>query len=389
MNFSSSLARCPNLGLSPLELVQAALSGRKEVPNWLTLNGYETHLTYSCRTAIGLLTDILPLRPGDEVLIPAYNCGSEIDALLAIGLKIKAVDCDNMGFVSLAALKSAKSEKTRAVYIIHPFGWPHPLIEIDAWRRTNNLLLIEDCALALCSKFPNQKPIGTLGDASVFTFTKSLPVPDGGMVMWRGSAGPNLDLEPPSKNTIVRRSASLVKSWINRHRRMKSIAPVRPESICSNMDEIHNLPDIPDDYYFADSHNHRAISNLSQSILSRMKPEEIRTQRRANFLHLKDQLDAYGILPIYPDITDGVCPLSLPIICRNRNAIVEQLKVIGVATSPWWDGGHKYINWQNFPNARTLKSSILPLPVHQGLNENDMHNIAKIVGKFAQVLHRN
>ena len=81
--------------------------------------------------------------------------------------------------------------RTRALYIIHPFGWPQQLTEIDAWRRARALLLVEDCALSLFSRLADGSPIGTKGDASVFSLPKSLPMPDGGAISWTTAwAGP-------------------------------------------------------------------------------------------------------------------------------------------------------------------------------------------------------
>ena len=78
-----------------------------------------------------MILDALTLTTGDEVLVSAYNCGTEVDALLAAGLKVRCVDCDSRGFLTFDALKNAVGPSTRAIYAIHPFGWPQPLDEID------------------------------------------------------------------------------------------------------------------------------------------------------------------------------------------------------------------------------------------------------------------
>lgn len=45
-------------------------------------------LTYMGRNAIWQALRILGLNPSDEVLVPAYNCGSEIDTLFITVLRL-------------------------------------------------------------------------------------------------------------------------------------------------------------------------------------------------------------------------------------------------------------------------------------------------------------
>ena len=208
--------RCPSLGLSPFEILTACLANPAAIPDWMHFAGRRVALTESCRTSIALLRVALGLDEGDEVLVSAYNCGTEIDALLAAGLRVRCVDCDPKGMVTLGALQKAVTTRTRALYIIHPFGWPQPLTEIDAWRRERALLLIEDCALSLFSSLTDGSPIGTKGDASVFSFPKSLPTPDGGAISWTSAwDGPD-ELRSPPLGRTLRRLASLSKAWVRR-----------------------------------------------------------------------------------------------------------------------------------------------------------------------------
>ena len=43
--------------------------------------------SFNTRTAIWRAVTMLGLTPGDEVLAPAWNCGSELDPLLRRGLQ--------------------------------------------------------------------------------------------------------------------------------------------------------------------------------------------------------------------------------------------------------------------------------------------------------------
>src|SRR5262249_36913800 len=51
--------------------------------------GAAVHYTHTARTAINKALAALNLRAGDEILVPAYNCGSELDVLLQAGLRVR------------------------------------------------------------------------------------------------------------------------------------------------------------------------------------------------------------------------------------------------------------------------------------------------------------
>jgi selenocysteine lyase/cysteine desulfurase len=173
-----------NPGLSALKLTASFGKAADTARSWPQFAARNVAFTQSCRTAIALLAAASGLEPGDEVLLSAYNCGTEVDALLAAGLQVRCIECDEQGFLPIDRLKDEIGPRTRAIYVIHLFGWPHPLEEIDDWRKQRGLVLLEDCALALFSETDDGVPLGTCGDASVFSFPKTLPTPDGGALSW-------------------------------------------------------------------------------------------------------------------------------------------------------------------------------------------------------------
>ena len=376
---------CPLPGLSPFELVGAASLRSGWIPDWPQFASRSVALTQSCRTAISMISEALALAKGDEVLVSAYNCGSEVDALLAAGLKVRCVDCDARGFLTCDALENAAGPSTRALYVIHPFGWPQPLDEIDEWRKKNGILLIEDCALALFSELPDRSPVGSRGEVSIYSFPKSLPTPDGGAISWSTDwAGPGELRKSPIVRTL-RPTASVIKRWMRRRLPVRQCAEgpgARLEN--STYGEIEN---IPQDYYFEPWRARRACTSLTQRLLSNYDPCATRKKRRQNYLALSSLLETHGIALMYPELPDGVCPLYCPIRVERRDAAVSALAGRGITTSPWWAGGHRDVEWSRFPVASGLKRSILPLPIHHQLCCSDMEYIADTIRSIYTDLH--
>src|SRR5436190_8081929 len=78
---------CPGLGESPAAMIDGWLRSNESLPGWLEDPTRKVILTHQGRTGIGLLCHLLGLGPADEVLLPAYNCGAEVDPFVHAGCR--------------------------------------------------------------------------------------------------------------------------------------------------------------------------------------------------------------------------------------------------------------------------------------------------------------
>ena len=135
------------------------------------------------RNGIWQLIRALGLQEPDVVLVPSYNCGAELDAVLRAPATVRFYRVDRSARIDVDDLRQAIEPRTRAVIVTHYFGFPQPdLVAIGELCRDHGLVLIEDCAHALYSTHLGRS-LGTFGDASVFSLWKTLPMPDGGAVL--------------------------------------------------------------------------------------------------------------------------------------------------------------------------------------------------------------
>src|SRR5262249_14275549 len=68
---------------------------------------------------------------------------------------------------------------TRALLVVHYFGFPQGIHELREICKRHQIALIEDCAHVLCGDIDGQ-PLGSFGDAAIFSWRKFLPIYDGG-----------------------------------------------------------------------------------------------------------------------------------------------------------------------------------------------------------------
>lgn len=144
--------------------------------------GRRVDYSWNTRTAIRAAADRLGLVPGDEVLAPSWNCGSELDPLVAAGLLVRLFPVGPSGNVDPDDVRQRIGPRTRLVYLTHYFGLLQPATA--ALRQLcddRGLRLVEDLALALLSGAHPAE--GRASDVAVFCFHKFFPVIGGGALV--------------------------------------------------------------------------------------------------------------------------------------------------------------------------------------------------------------
>jgi dTDP-4-amino-4,6-dideoxygalactose transaminase len=152
----------------------------RSVKSWFDSD--TVYYIHTARTGIMHICTLLDLKKGCEVLVPAYNVGAELDPLIKNGIQVSLYRIDRSGVADIPDIISRITSKTRAIYATHYFGFPQKVDDIKLICDQYNLYLIEDCALSLFSKH-GEKKIGSVGDVSIFSLTKTLPLPDGGVLI--------------------------------------------------------------------------------------------------------------------------------------------------------------------------------------------------------------
>lgn len=120
----------------------------------------------------------LDLRPGDEVIIPAYTYVATAEVISLLGLTPVLVDVDPHTFNILpGAIEEVVSDKTRAIVPVHLFGQAADMEAILAIAQQHDLYVIEDNAQAIGAKYTfsdgSNKMTGTIGHIGTTSF--SLP----------------------------------------------------------------------------------------------------------------------------------------------------------------------------------------------------------------------
>lgn len=120
----------------------------------------------------------LELKPGDEVIVPAFTYVATAEAAALLGIKIIPADVNPATFnISPQSIGKAITSRTKAVVPVHLFGQCAEMEEILALAEQHGLYVIEDAAQALGARYTFKSGrsgfAGTLGTIGITSFFPS------------------------------------------------------------------------------------------------------------------------------------------------------------------------------------------------------------------------
>ena len=138
-------------------------------------------------TSLHLALVALGIGPGDEVIVPDLTFAATINAVIHCGATPVICDVDEHNWnISNETLLGLITKKTRAVIFVHLLGLPCEISAVKKELVSRGILIIEDAAEAIGSS-ANKKPVGSFGDAAIFSFfgNKTLTTGEGGMAVFK------------------------------------------------------------------------------------------------------------------------------------------------------------------------------------------------------------
>ncbi|HKP54309.1 MAG TPA: DegT/DnrJ/EryC1/StrS family aminotransferase [Chloroflexia bacterium] len=338
---------------------------------------------YFARIAIWVAAGLLGLA-GGEVLVPAYHHGVEIEALIEAGALLNFYRVGRKWEVDPKDVERHISPRTKAIYLTHYAGFPGPVEELREIADRHGLPLIEDCALSLLSK-QSEKPLGSTGDFSVFCLYKTLPVPNGGVLVVNGKDGRRNGYHvpqapaPPLTSTVSHMASSLLQ---NLEMRGGGVGQVLRSGVrrlgrgavqAAKIDRVTTGSD-----HFNMEEVDLGMSALSKRILMSQEMDRIVKVRRRNYRLLLNELREVSP-PLFDDLPTGICPLFYPLVVEDKEKVMQALERYGIETVDFWRYFHPSCDPDEFPDTAWLRNSILEIPCHQDMTVETVRYVAGAV----------
>jgi dTDP-4-amino-4,6-dideoxygalactose transaminase len=140
--------------------------------------------TSSCTTALHIAVAALGLKPGDEVIVPAFTWVATANVVEYMGARPVFCDIDLHTFnIDVAQIAGLITERTVGIIPAHLFGLFADMAPIMELARRHHLWVVEDAACAFGAWYHGTHA-GLLGDLGCFSFhpRKSITTGEGGMI---------------------------------------------------------------------------------------------------------------------------------------------------------------------------------------------------------------
>ena len=146
--------------------------------------------TTSCTTALHLSVAMLGLKPGDEVIVPAFTWVSTANVVEYMGAVPIFCDIELETLnIDVNQIESLITPKTVGIIPVHLFGLSADMAPIMQIAGKHSLWVVEDAACAFGTWYHGQHA-GTFGQTGCFSFhpRKSITTGEGGMITTQDSS---------------------------------------------------------------------------------------------------------------------------------------------------------------------------------------------------------
>jgi perosamine synthetase len=144
----------------------------------------------SCTTALHLSVAALGLKPGDEVIVPAFTWIATANVVEHQGATVRFCDIDPVTFnIDPQAAAAAVTPRTVGIIPVHLFGLSADMDPILALAERHSLWVVEDAACGFGATYRGRHT-GTLGTTGAFSFhpRKAITTGEGGMITTEDAA---------------------------------------------------------------------------------------------------------------------------------------------------------------------------------------------------------
>lgn len=323
-------------------------------------------LTTSCTHALEMSALLARLKPGDEVIVPAFTFVSTASAFAMFGAVPVFVDSrpDTLN-VDAQLVERAITPKTRALCVVHYGGIACEMEELLAIAAKHDLTLIEDNAHGLFAKYKG-KHLGSFGSMATQSFheTKNLTCGEGGALLI-------------NDHSLIERAETLREKGTNRSRFLRGQV---------------------DKYTWVDIGSSWVLSDLLAAILwgQLQRAEEVNSRRTEIWsryhTRLSDWAGRNGVrLPATPDGCEHVGHVYHLRFARGeqRTRFINHMKNQQISCVFHYQPLHTSPVGQHFggrvgqcPVAEHAGDCLVRLPLYNTLSSHDQERVIEAVCQF-------
>jgi len=294
---------------------------KNEKTDLYLLNKELMHLFGYGRCALLEGLKVLSIGEGDNVLVPKLLCNVALAPFHHLKVNVLYYDIDENFVPIWENLRSQIDSNTKAILGVNYFGFPCGNEEIKELCDESQLFYIEDNAHGFLS-CNGEKPLGSYGNISIWSFRKTLPIPEGGGLLINNQGLNAIDVKYGATVKSLSTLKFLLKMFFRKTSDKASLTP-SPE-------------DVKQEFHLEGWEG--ACSTFTHYVLHHLDVGIITEQRRRMYEQWKDVLfreDDLGVRILFKELKDGVVPWVFPVIAESPEDFINRMWVNGVEAFPW------------------------------------------------------
>jgi len=309
---------------------------------------------------VGLL--VAGVGPGDEVIVSAFNCSADYQAISWVGADIVFCDCDDVTLeLDLDKAEKLVTPKTKAIIVMDYDCIISDHEKIQKFAERHKLRVIHDAAHSFGSSYKG-KMVGSFSDICVFSHdpVKTVTCLDGG--------------------TIVVRTEEELKLV----HELRLLGMQQPASVMYQNKRAwtFDVERVGFRYHMINMHAAIGLAQLA-------KLDTIKNSRQAASRRYNEKLA--GLSKVRTPQTDfaEVNPFLyyIRVPASDRDPLRDFLRENGVDTGIHWQPGHWFSLWKDckagdLSMTNAVGHEILSLPLHSGMSLETVDTVAEQVRKY-------
>lgn len=309
----------------------------------------------SCTAGLIFAQKLLKLK--GEVITPSFTFHATTHSLIWNNIKPVFVDIDeNYYYIDPEKVKEAITSKTSAILAVHIFGHPASIKELQEIAEDHKLKLIFDAAHAFGSKIDN-KPIGSFGDAEVFSLspTKLITTGEGGLIS--------------SNNEELLKTTKIARNYGDTGEGNSLFSGFN-----SRMSEFHAALGL------------KTLEKLDKNVEKRNELAQ-QYKKRLSSLGVKFQKISNNVRTTFKDFSLEIDPEEVGITSEKLCEELKKQKII--SRKYFYPPVHKQKAFQEFkevklPITEKISSNILSLPLYSHMKKEEVEEVCSATSKIIQ-----
>jgi len=331
--------------------------------------------------ALELALRACQVRPGEEVIIPAFCCSAVVAPILALGAIPVLADIGAELNLTGMSVDAVLTRKSRVIIVPHLFGNPAEMREIVELGNSKGILIIDDAAQALGATIDG-RPVGGFGDMGIVSFGAEkicFGLGGGALVSQSGGvvdAAAEIPLGYPGAGRMLHRLVSTLLLW--RWRRW-----TLPVQVMLAPAKNPAAPPVP--------YRKERMANLQAALAANLMAElgENLAARRARIDAYRRLLGDCGGLELIAHRSGSACLTQVIRVLPRRaderaTALIAGLRSAGIEVQGSYMPIHllgwaRQAVWDRLPFTERVWADLVELPCEPSVSMDDVASIGAIV----------